>query len=77
MMTSCSAWIVATMSLIWPVRDSFSAASSVASPVRDSLRDTSAELMSSTSSSRPMTLRERVRRCRRRRTPSGEAAVAR
>ena len=31
---------------------------------------------SSTSSSRPTTVRQRVRMCRRRRTPSGEAAVA-
>ena len=74
--SSCSAWMVATMSRIRPVRSRSSAASSAPSPttVRP---DVSAVSASKTSSSRPMRRRPWVWKWRRRATPIGSTAVAR
>jgi hypothetical protein len=77
MMRSCSAWMVATMSPILPVRLAFSAASSAASPLRPERSSSLSASRSSTSSSKSMTKRPLVRRCRRRTTPEASAGVAR
>jgi hypothetical protein len=79
MISSCSAWIVATMSAIRPVRLAPTAASSAASLVRPlawAAPAARAASRSRISSSMPVTSRRRVRRCLRRRMPSGDAAVA-
>ncbi|BBA48573.1 hypothetical protein BBJK_02332 [Bifidobacterium bifidum LMG 13195] len=61
MMRSCSAWIVATMSVILPVRRELSDASRAPSPVSVPAFEalsTCSEWTSSTSSSMPMTSRK-------------------
>ena len=77
MIRSCSAWMVATMSVMRPVRLAVRAASGAASPLKTSRSAALSPSRSSTSSSMPRTARPRVRRCRRRTTPSGAAQVAR
>ena len=77
MTRSCSAWMVATMSPIRPVRCAPTRGQQRAlAGQRAALRARSIASRSSTSSSTPVTLRPRVARCRRRTTPSGAAAVA-
>ena len=61
MMRSCSAWMVATISVILPVRRELSEASSAPSPVSvpaDEALPTCSECTSSTSSSTPTTSRK-------------------
>ena len=76
--SSCSAWIVATMSPMRPVRSRSSAARSAPSPATSRPGLARSPRWSNTSSSRPVTSRPFfVIRWRRRTTPIGATAVAR
>ncbi len=77
MTLSCSAWMVATMSPIRPVRAAVSEASNALSPLSSELSRPSRALTPKASSSKSTMLRPLLRRCRRAATAPGTAGVAR